>query len=144
MSEATKTPYLSIEGVAAELDCSTRNVYKLIQAGKLPSVVKRSERKTLVPRWSLEAYQRRINGESSSPEPLTIDADALMKQFADLTGGISPQQFYLAFKSGRVADTSENMSLLVKAIALGAGSDTSSIPVENEPWAAAAFLTAHQ
>lgn len=117
-----KKPYLTVPEVAEELDCTTRNVYKLINGGKLPAL-RRSERKTLVPAQALRAYQQRLNGSSPSisTRRRRVSRDELQAIFDESAGGRSPQEFYEAFKRGEIDDTSENMTLLVQAVALGAG-----------------------
>ena len=117
-----KKPYLTIPEVAEELACTTRNVYKLINGGKLPAL-RRSERKTLVPAQALRAYQRRLNGSSPSimASRRQVSRDELQAIFDENAGGRSPQEFYEAFKRGEIDDTSENMTLLVQAVVLGAG-----------------------
>lgn len=135
------TPYLTIQEVADELDCQKRNVYKLIENRKLPAL-KLSERNTVVSRWALEAYQRRINGHAAlATETPAVDDATLTARFTEESGGLTPQQFYTRFKRGQLDDTPENMMLLVKAIALGAGGDQADAPVKRETWAVAAFTT---
>lgn len=140
MTTATtqKQPYMTIQEVADELGCQKRNVYKLIENKKLP-VLKRSERKSLVPRAAFDAYVRRLNGAPSPVVELPVDDDALLAQFIADTGGLTPDQFYGRFKDGEIDDTSENMTLLVKAIALGAGVNPGAAPVKHERWAVAAL-----
>lgn len=138
-SEVEKKPYLTPSEVARELDCTPRNVQKLIKDGKLPAL-KKSERKTVVSRWALETYLRKINGQPRLVTEVIVDAKTLAEQFSAQSGGMTPRAFYLEFKAGRVADTSQNMGLLVTAIALGAGGDGASEElVSGEPWAAAAL-----
>jgi excisionase family DNA binding protein len=143
MSTATaqKQPYMTIQEVADELGCQKRNVYKLIENKKLP-VLKRSERKSLVPRAAFDAYVRRLNGAPSPVVELpVVDDDELFSQFVADTGGLTPQAFFTRFKSGEIEDTSENMTLLVKAVALGAGGSEADAPVHHETWARAAFTS---
>jgi excisionase family DNA binding protein len=139
-----KQPYLTVKDVAGELGTSTRNVYKLIGSKKL-SALKRSERGTRIPRWALEAYQRKINGlPSLVAEPVHMDVGQLAEQFQDRSGGLSPRDWYAAFKAGQIEDTSENMTLLVQAVALGAGRDDDQVPAAQPAehgWALAAFTT---
>lgn len=53
----------------------------------------------------------------------TADSDeheqaSLEELFGNRAGGMTPAEFYLAFKSGQLEDTAENMMMLVQAIAL--------------------------
>lgn len=58
---------------------------------------------TIVPR----AHDSEEHGEAS-----------LAELFAARAEGMTPADFYLAFKSGQLEDTTENMTMLVQAIAL--------------------------
>lgn len=51
-------------------------------------------------------------------EPEERGETSLEELFAARAGGMTPADFYLAFKSGQVQDTAENMTMLVQAIAL--------------------------
>lgn len=136
-----RLPYLTIQEVADELGCQKRNVYKLIENRKLPAL-KLSERNTVVSRWALEAYQRRINGQPALISEIPAGDDAMLTaRFIEESGGLTPQQFYKRFKAGQIEDTSANMTLLVKAIALGAGGDQAEAPVKHETWAVAALTS---
>ncbi len=138
-----KKAYLTIPEVAEELGCGPRNVYKLIETGKLPAL-KKSERNTLVPAVALAAYQRRLNGGPSlSSRRREVSTDELRNIFTKNSGGRTPEEFYAAFKRGGVEDTGENMTLLVQAVALGAGASGEKAPVKEKtkPWAIAAFVT---
>jgi excisionase family DNA binding protein len=122
MNESRKKLYLVIEEVADELGCTEQEVRKVIEARKLPAL-KFGEREMVVPRWCLDAYKRRISGGSVPVTELPLaDDETLLAQFVEDSGGLSPQEFYARFESREVEDTSENMTLLVKAVALGAGS----------------------
>lgn len=134
--------YLTPQDVAKELGgMSVRNVYKLIEKEELPTL-KRSQRGTVVPRWGLEAYLRKINGKPSRvADPVHLDVGVLSEDFRRRAGDRSPQEWYAAFRAGDIPDTSENMTLLVQAVALGAGVENAPAPVTRTeaPWAAAAF-----
>jgi hypothetical protein len=56
-------PYLTLGELADELGwCTKAEVEALLADRKLPTL-KLSEEETVVSRWALEAYQRRVNGE---------------------------------------------------------------------------------
>jgi hypothetical protein len=121
-------------------------VYKLIQRGKLEAV-RLSARKTTVTEAAVERYVERQQAAVDrfrEQAPAVLDVDALREQFERETGR-SPEDWMAAWKGGAVADTPENMGLLVRAAALrgGAGGAPIDRPSEN-PWAAAAFAASRE
>ena len=96
-------------------------VRKLIRKGKLKAL-RLSERKTIVPRAALEAYQRRVAGHSGRVTfqmPELGDPVELAHRFEAATG-YSPEAWLLAWKRDELEDRAENMELMVQASALRA------------------------
>jgi excisionase family DNA binding protein len=118
MTQTTDSPYLTVAEVAGMLGMTPDGVYKLIKRDKLPAL-RLSERGLRVTRWALEAYRDSLNGrgpDTRLPED-TFDLDALRTGFEEQTG-MSPEDWVAAWKGDAVADTAENNSLLVQALAL--------------------------
>jgi excisionase family DNA binding protein len=114
-----QTAYLTISEVATELDISADGVYKLIKRGKLPAI-RRSERGLRVSRVALDAYQRRVRGDSTPiPEIRLIDTgiEELRTRFEHETG-LSPHEWERRWKAEEIEDSSENMQLAIRALGL--------------------------
>ena len=114
------TPYLTVAEVARELRMSDDGVRKLIRKGKLKAL-RLSERKTMIPRAALSAYQRRLSGQTEVrfQMPELSDPVELARRFEQMTG-YSPEEWLLAWKHDELEDSSENMDLMVQASALRA------------------------
>lgn len=120
MTVTAAKPYLTVREVAEALDMTPDGVYKLIGRGKLKAI-RKSERKMLVSRLALEAYQRRINGQAPAivtPEP-PRELPELLAEFEGDTG-MTPAQWLEAWKRDEIEDTAENMRTMVHAAALRA------------------------
>lgn len=116
----TAKPYLTPAEVAGELGMSADGVRKLVRRGKLKAI-RRSERQILISRAALEAYRRRINGESPArfELPEIGDPTELRAQFAMATGQ-TPKAWLEAWKKDEIVDSAANMALMVHASALRA------------------------
>lgn len=114
------SPYLTVAEVARELRMSDDGVRKLIRKRKLKAL-RLSERKTMIPRAALAAYQRRISGQAEVrfQMPELGDPVELAQRFEQTTG-YSPEAWLLAWKRDELEDSSENMELMVQASALRA------------------------
>lgn len=112
------SPYLTVPEVARELRMSDDGVRKLIRKRKLKAL-RLSERKTMIPRAALAAYQRRISGQAEVrfQMPELGDPVELAQRFEQTTG-YSPEAWLLAWKRDELEDSSENMELMVQASAL--------------------------
>ncbi len=118
---SSPSPYLTVAEVATELRMSNDGVRKLIRKGKLKAL-RLSERKTIVPRAALEAYQRRLAGRSDRLAfrmPDLGDPVELARRFEQATG-YAPEEWLLAWKHDKLEDSTENMELMVEASALRA------------------------
>lgn len=137
MAQTTDSPYMTVPEVAETLGITADGVYKLIKRDKLPAM-RLSERGLRVTRWALEAYRESLNGrgpDTRLPED-RFNADELRTAFEAQTG-MTPADWVTAWKRDEVADSAENNTLLVQALALrdhGAGIDT-------ERWAATALAS---
>src|SRR5437660_10724271 len=103
------SPYLTVAEVASELRMSDDGVRKLIRKGKLKAL-RLSERRTIIPRAALGAYQRRVGGEAEVQfqMPELGDPGKLAELFERATG-YSPEAWLLAWKHEELEDSSENM-----------------------------------
>jgi hypothetical protein len=101
-------------------------VYKLISRRKLKAV-RRSERKTLVPRPVLNAYQRRLQGDQPAtarpPSPSWPELAAVFEQET----GRSPAEWVAAWKKDQIDDTIENMQLTAQALSICIGRASESV-----------------
>ncbi|HEY8638443.1 MAG TPA: helix-turn-helix domain-containing protein [Solirubrobacteraceae bacterium] len=115
--------YLTIDQVAAELGFKSKSgVYKLIQRNQLP-VVRLSARNSRVARWALDAYKERHGiGDPPGVAVDSLDLTTARKTFRRQTGR-SPEQWVEAWKAGTIADSAENMGLLVRAVSLRDSTD---------------------
>jgi excisionase family DNA binding protein len=135
-----QTAQMTITQVAARLDMTPDGVYKLIQRGKLEAV-RVSARKTRV---TPEALERFIAGQQAAVTRFqdaapTAEPDELRRSFIEVTGR-SPEHWLDAWKRDEIADTSPNMRLLVRAVALREHAGQAPIrQPEQHPWAQAAF-----
>jgi excisionase family DNA binding protein len=114
-------PYLTVKEAATELGMSDDGLRKLIRAGKLRAV-KRSERKTLIPRPAFDAYQRNLNGRTIQPIGLKSAVGSLADRSAAFKrdAGVSPEAWlHLQIPDDNVAhDDAEGMGLTVSAFGL--------------------------
>jgi excisionase family DNA binding protein len=113
--EAT-SPYLTVAEAATELSMTPDGVRKLIKRRVLRAT-KLSERKTLISRAALRAYQARLNGDGPDPVVTHADPDDLVAAFAAETG-MAPGDWLAAYKNDRFEDTAQNMVLLAQAASL--------------------------
>jgi excisionase family DNA binding protein len=113
-------PYLTVAEVAGELRMTNDGVRKLIRKGRLKAL-RVSERRTMIPRAALSAYQRRLGGQAEVgfQMPELGDHVELAQRFERATG-YSPEAWLLAWKHDQLEDTRENMELMVEASALRA------------------------
>jgi excisionase family DNA binding protein len=138
----TQTTHLTVPQVAGRLGLTADGVYKLIQRGKLEAE-RLSARKTTVSEEALARYVERQQAAVDrfrEQTPTVVDVGALREQFERETGR-SPEDWMTTWKGGAVADTPENMGLLVRAAALRDGGDGAPVerPSEN-PWALPAVI----
>lgn len=118
----SKSAYLTVREVAAELGVSTNAVYKLIQRGRLKALRKHAHGMK-VSRLALDAYLRRLQTSTDypgAPAPGASDpADIgeLRIRFAKETG-VSPTEWEFRWKDGQIEDTSTNMRRTIQALAL--------------------------
>jgi hypothetical protein len=114
-----KQPYLTLDETAGELGITRAELDAVVAAGAV-KVIRPPNTETVVARWALEAYMRNLRGEAP---PITIlpllSDDELLSRFLEQASGMTPREFYLAFERDEIEDTSENMTLLVYAVALG-------------------------
>jgi len=115
------TPYLTVGEAARELGMTDDGVRKLIRAGKLRAI-KRSERKTLIPRPAFDAYQRKLNGHAVQPIGLQSAVGSLAERTAafEQDAGMSPEAWGdLQISDDDAAhDDAEGMRLTVSALGL--------------------------
>lgn len=135
---SVQTEQLTVPQAANELGMTPDGVYKLIQRGKLQAV-RTSARKTRITRDALDQY---VRGQQATLERFAVpvtDYDTLHQQFVERTG-LTPEQWLARWKRDEIADTPENMTLVVRAVALHgrAGKAPIDAPAEH-PWAVAAF-----
>jgi excisionase family DNA binding protein len=140
MAQTIDDLLLTIPEAAARLQMTPDGVYKLVQRGKLKAV-RLSARKTRISRHALERY---INATQAwvdrylDDAPVT-DLNALRATFV-ATAGVSPEEWLTRWKRDEIADTPENMRMLVQAIALhGAELGLSLDHPDVAPWASAAL-----
>lgn len=122
MTEATvaETPYLTVKEAAAALGMSEDGVRKLIRRQKLRAI-KRSERKTLIPRPAFNAYVRKLNGDAPQPLGMAVAEGALPERVTAfmLQAGKEPRQWlndWLSAEPGQ--DDAESMDLAVSVVGL--------------------------
>jgi excisionase family DNA binding protein len=111
---------LTVNEAAEELGMSAGNLRKLVHSGKLKAI-KRSERKTLIPRLSLDAYLARLNGggpEISNDRGPRIPLRERIAEFVSETAE-TPEAWLGAWKNGLRPDTAENMQLAIRALSIG-------------------------
>jgi excisionase family DNA binding protein len=137
---ARASPYLTVAQVADVLGMSPSGVHKLIQRGKLPAL-RLSERGTRVARWALDAYVDALNGrgpDTSLPSD-AFDPVRLRTRFED-DSGMTPEAWIAAWKRGKIEDSPEGSTRLVRALALRQRQDTPPALARDHPWAVAAFV----
>jgi excisionase family DNA binding protein len=122
VTEATvaETPYLTVKEAAAALGMSEDGVRKLIRRQKLRAI-KRSERKTLIPRPAFNAYVRKLNGDAPQPLGMAVAEGALPERVTAfmLQAGKEPRQWlndWLSAEPGQ--DDAESMDLAVSVVGL--------------------------
>src|SRR5437660_11388609 len=92
------SPYLTVAEVASELRMSDDGVRKLIRNGKLKAL-RLSERKTIIPRAALGAYQRRLRGHPEARFQLPELGDPVEQaQHFEQATGYCPEAWLLAWK----------------------------------------------
>src|SRR5436190_16044227 len=112
------SPYLTVSEAADLLEMTPQGVRALIGKGRLRAF-KRSERKTLVPRFAIDAYQARLNGGG----PTSVDDEVLaplstrLDHFESRTG-CDPAQWLDQWRTDPGRDTSEAMRVTIAALAL--------------------------
>jgi excisionase family DNA binding protein len=114
----TSANYLTIKDAADQLGMTPDGVRKLISRDKLKAV-RLSERKIVISRAVLAAYQRRLNNDVLPPQINFIDPAEDKVAFERATGR-SPAAWLEAWKREEIDDTAENMRLMVRAAALRA------------------------
>jgi excisionase family DNA binding protein len=117
------SPYLTVAEAAAELRMTPDGVRKLIKRRALRAT-KLSERKTLIARAALLAYQARLNGDGPELALTHADPEDLVSAFIAETG-MTPDEWLAAYKNDRFEDTAHNMALLVRAAGLVGAADAS-------------------
>jgi methylphosphotriester-DNA--protein-cysteine methyltransferase len=144
MADITDTA-LTVPQVATELSMTPAGVYKLIQRGKLDAE-RVSERKTTVRRSALDGFietqrARVVARRDATPQ---LDPADLRLRFEKATG-CTPEQWLEKWKADQLDDTPENMTLLIRAVALRAHAGVAPIeqPAEHA-WALAAFTDQRQ
>lgn len=110
------SPYLTVAEAAAELSMTPDGVRKLIKRRALRAT-KLSERKTLISRAALRAYQARLNGDGPEPVVTHTNHDSLVAAFVAETGMV-PSDWLATYKDDRCEDTAQNMALLARAASL--------------------------
>jgi excisionase family DNA binding protein len=119
LMEQQLQPYLTVRETAQELGMTPNGVYKLISRGRLKAI-RRSQRKTIVSRLALDAYQNRVNGQAPPPAPLIFDerpVGELREEFQRATGK-TPEEWERAWKADEIEDSAGNMGLTIHAIAI--------------------------
>jgi hypothetical protein len=99
---------------------SEDGVRKLIRRQKLRAI-KRSERKTLIPRPAFNAYVRKLNGDAPQPLGMAVAEGALPERVTAfmLQAGKEPRQWlndWLSAEPGQ--DDAESMDLAVSVVGL--------------------------
>jgi len=118
---------------------TTDGVYKLIQRGKL-AADRVSERRTVVFRSDLDEFisaQRARVARRRRPDQLGDPAE-LRRVFEDASGR-SPEAWLEEWKANRLEDSPENMTLLIRALALRPVGDRAPLEETADAWAVAAF-----
>lgn len=114
-----QSAYMTISEVAKDLGISTSGVYKLISRGRLPAI-RRSERGLRVPRVTLDAYKRRLQGRGPNLPPAVVSTATLEESRAafERETGLSPTEWESRWKADRFEDSAENMNLAIRALSL--------------------------
>ncbi len=143
------SPYLTVPEAAKLLEMTPQGVRALIDKGRLRAI-KRSERKTLVPRFAIDAFQARLNGGGppSVDDEVLAPLSARLDDFQSRTG-CDPAQWLGHWRTDPGRDTSEAMRVTIAALALlleteqqGEKPALVTEPVEG-PFALAAFTLFH-
>ena len=110
--------YLTVNQAAELLGMTPGGVRKAITDGRLRAM-KRSERKTLVPRTAIEAYQARLNGGGPIyPErPRIAPLATRVEEFAHHTG-LDPAEWLRRWRAEPDRDTAEGMRIAIAALAI--------------------------
>ena len=139
--------YLTVNEAAELLGMTAGGVRKAITDKRLLAI-KRSERKTLVPRVSIEAYQARLNGGGPVyPERPPIAPLAVRVEEFEQHTGLDPADWLRQWRSDPDRDTAEGMRIAIAALAIEVerqpdSSDVSeALPTQSSPTYALAALT---
>lgn len=130
----TEAPYLSVKEAAAVLDISDDGVRKLIRRKKLRAV-KRSERKTLIPRPAFDAYIRKLNGETPAALGRAMPIRGLPERLAafELEAGKTPHDWLRDWLDQRGSDADEAMAMHLAVTAFGLLSEERSASADLQP-----------
>jgi len=112
-------PYVTVNEAAEQMKMTPQGVREAIRSGRLKAV-KLSERKTLVPQLSIDAYQARLNGGGPAPR-LPRKAAPLEVRIQDFSDriGTAPDAWLVAWRSNATSDDSaESMQVAIAALAL--------------------------
>lgn len=114
----TKAPYVTVSEAAELMGMTPDGVRKCIRSGRLVAV-KRSERKTLVSRLSIQSYQDRLNGKSpalpASAPP--VEPAARIESFRQ-RHGVEPDVWLGAWRKQAYEDTAAVMQTAIEALSL--------------------------
>lgn len=123
--------YLKVSEVAARLSLEESTVYKMVRQKRLPSI-RIGEKAVRIPAGALEAYLRRAENEGR-PNPVVLrdgETSSGSRSLADAVEAfqrqtkLDPHSFVSAWKKGSIADSAENASLAIEALALRAALDS--------------------
>jgi excisionase family DNA binding protein len=124
--------YLKPSDIAGRLALHRSQIYKLIKDGTLPHI--RIGRAVRVPAPAFEAYLRSLQTQARDTDlaghgtaDLREEIESRLDDFRAQTGK-DPSAYLDAWKSGAIADTTENAELAMDALALRAVLQRESVP----------------
>lgn len=114
----TEAPYVTVSEAAELLSMTPDGVRKRIRSGRLVAV-RRSERKTMVSRLSIAAYQDRLNG-TPIPAPAQPPAMPLATRLNSFEArhGVPPQGWLEGWRAQEREDSAETMRSAIEALSL--------------------------
>jgi len=122
IKDVSKLDYLNPTDTARLLLCSVRNVYKLIDSGKLP-FAQLSEKKRLISRIDIDAYlksitsQRLITKSNQNEQPFDINNSLSMSEAQQYTG-MSEKALYNAIKRNNIRKHQSGKYVFVEKVEL--------------------------
>lgn len=110
--------YLTVRDAAELLGMTPSGVRKAIADGRLRAI-RRSERKTLVPRFAIDAYQARLNGGGpiEPDRPILAPLAERIEEFEQHTG-LDPAEWLHRWRSESGRDDPDSMRAAIAALAI--------------------------